>query len=68
MMNCKKAVELMSLEREQALAPGERLALRFHTLICVGCRNYRGQMAFLHEASVERASGATGNGGGNNAE
>jgi hypothetical protein len=62
MMNCKEAVRLMSLERERALSANERFALRFHTLLCTGCRNYRQQMAFLHAACVERAGGASGDG------
>jgi len=50
MLNCKQATELMSQERDRALAFKERLGLRFHVAMCSGCRNYRKQMAFLHEA------------------
>jgi hypothetical protein len=49
MMSCKEAVQLMSEEMERNLGLGERLALRFHQLICQGCRNYRQQMLFLRE-------------------
>jgi hypothetical protein len=52
----------MSLERDSTLSATQRFALRFHTLLCTGCRNYRQQMAFLHTASVERASGAISDG------
>ncbi|HNC52855.1 MAG TPA: zf-HC2 domain-containing protein [Accumulibacter sp.] len=50
MMNCRQAVRLMSEAMDRPLKGGERFALRFHWLICVGCRNYRRQLSFLREA------------------
>lgn len=53
MLNCKEAVRLMSDEMDRDILLGERLSLRFHTLICTGCSNYREQMAFLRKACQE---------------
>lgn len=49
MLNCKQASELMSQELDRSLDFRERLGLRFHVTMCAGCRNFRKQMAFLHE-------------------
>lgn len=50
MLSCKQATELMSQEQDRPLDFKERLGLRFHVAMCSGCRNFRKQMAFLHEA------------------
>lgn len=50
MLNCRQATELMSQEQDRSLDLGERLGLRFHVMMCTGCRNFRRQMTFLHEA------------------
>ncbi len=50
MMNCRQAARLLSEAIDRPLTPGERLALRLHTLLCAGCRNYRRQIAFLRLA------------------
>lgn len=61
MLNCKEAVRLMSDEMDRTIPLGERLSLRFHTLICAGCNNYRKQMAFLRKACQEpEKAGADG--------
>ena len=49
-MNCREAIRLMSQEMDHKLAGSERLSLRLHVLICLGCRRYRQQMAFLRQA------------------
>jgi Putative zinc-finger len=56
-MNCTEATVLMSQEQDRTLDGGERLNLRWHTVICSGCRNYRKQMAVLREASRRMAHG-----------
>jgi predicted anti-sigma-YlaC factor YlaD len=50
MMNCKQATELMSQELERSLSWSERMALRFHLMMCSGCTNFRRQMAFIRDA------------------
>lgn len=57
MMNCRQAARLLSEAMDRPLTRGERLALRLHTLLCSGCRNYRRQLAFLRQACRRRATG-----------
>lgn len=47
MMSCRKATHLMSQELDRDLSATERVALRFHVLMCAGCNNFRHNMAFL---------------------
>jgi hypothetical protein len=49
MMNCKEATQLMSQELDRSLRWHERIALKFHVMMCDGCGNFRGQMAFLRK-------------------
>ncbi|HEY9147415.1 MAG TPA: zf-HC2 domain-containing protein [Gammaproteobacteria bacterium] len=50
MLNCKKATQLMSQKQDRLLSMKERTSLRFHLLMCSGCRNYNQQMALLSVA------------------
>ncbi|BCB27383.1 hypothetical protein SKTS_22690 [Sulfurimicrobium lacus] len=59
MLNCKQATALMSQEQDRPLDLKERLGLRFHVSMCAGCRNFRKQMAFLHEACAHYPDAAT---------
>jgi len=49
-MNCDQATRLMSEGQERHLSASERTTLRMHTWICVGCRNYKGQLGFMRRA------------------
>lgn len=51
MMNCKHATRLMSEELDRPLSLREKIALRFHNMMCRYCTNYRIQMAFLRRAA-----------------
>ena len=51
MLNCKQATQLMSAGLDRRLGLGERLALRLHLAICVGCRRTREQFEFLRAAT-----------------
>ncbi|HRP97698.1 MAG TPA: zf-HC2 domain-containing protein [Rhodocyclaceae bacterium] len=51
MMSCKEATRLMSEEQDRNLSARERITLRFHTIMCIGCTNYRKHMAFLRRAA-----------------
>jgi hypothetical protein len=51
MLNCKEATRLMSQEQDRHLTLRERLALRYHTALCIGCTNYRKHMRFLRKAA-----------------
>ncbi len=49
MLRCKEATELMSLGMDKKLGAGQKLSLRFHLMMCSGCRNYSKQMDFLRQ-------------------
>ena len=50
MLTCKNATKLISKSQERPLALKERISLRFHLLICSGCKNYDKQMKFIRQA------------------
>lgn len=55
MLTCKESTRLVSQGLDRELAFGERVALRVHFAICLGCRRTQRQMAFLREAVRELA-------------
>jgi hypothetical protein len=50
MLKCKQATELISQSQDRALTLNERIRLKLHLLICVGCDNCNKQMSFIHKA------------------
>jgi hypothetical protein len=50
MMNCKKATRLVSESQERKLSFTENMPLKFHLLICSGCKNFSQQVPFLSQA------------------
>ncbi|ALP51855.1 hypothetical protein Tel_01150 [Candidatus Tenderia electrophaga] len=44
---------MASQRLDRALALHQRLSLKMHLLMCKYCRNYAGQLAFLHRASPQ---------------
>jgi predicted anti-sigma-YlaC factor YlaD len=54
MLSCKQATELMSREVDAPPTLAERWSLAFHLSLCSGCRNFRRQMAFLHQVCRHR--------------
>ena len=50
MISCKHATELMSQGLDRRLTWGERLGLRLHLFICIGCRRTIAQFRFLRVA------------------
>lgn len=50
MLNCKDTTRLVSQQQEQPLSLRKRMALRFHLMVCSGCRNYNRQIDFIHKA------------------
>ncbi|WPL17476.1 hypothetical protein Thiowin_02495 [Thiorhodovibrio winogradskyi] len=52
MMNCRHATRLMSEDLDRPLSRRERLAPRFHLMMCGGCRQFRQQFG----ASKPRAA------------
>lgn len=53
MMNCEQATRLLSEALERPLTFTEKTELRFHTLMCSGCRQFGRQMEALR--SLTRA-------------
>ncbi len=50
MLNCKEATRLISESQERKLSVLEAMSLRFHLLICSGCKNFSKQVPFLSKA------------------
>lgn len=48
-MACREATVLIEKKQERKLDVYEKLALRFHLVVCNGCRRYNEQSVFLNE-------------------
>jgi predicted anti-sigma-YlaC factor YlaD len=46
---CRKMTELISQRLDRRLSVTERFSLRFHLMMCKGCRNFSRNMASLRE-------------------
>lgn len=57
MLNCREVTQLCSRELDERLTLGQRLSLRVHLLMCIGCSNFRRQMFTLHDAARRYAGG-----------
>jgi len=51
MLTCRRASERLSRALDGKLAPGERLGLWAHLLLCGPCCRYRKQLRMLQEAA-----------------
>lgn len=47
-LTCRDAARAMSRQLDQPLSRTQRLALRFHQLLCPWCRRYGRQLDLLH--------------------
>ncbi|HEU4646616.1 MAG TPA: zf-HC2 domain-containing protein [Burkholderiales bacterium] len=54
-ISCNESTRLVSQGLDRELAFGERVALRVHLVICLGCRRAGAQMQFLRKAVRELA-------------
>ena len=52
-ISCRETTRLVSQGLDRELAFGERVALRVHLVICLGCRRTQRQMQFLRRAVRE---------------
>ncbi|MDD2885973.1 MAG: zf-HC2 domain-containing protein [Dechloromonas sp.] len=50
MLSCKDATRLLSEAQDRPLTLAEKMQLEIHLAMCRGCRNFKGQIAFLREA------------------
>jgi hypothetical protein len=62
MLSCKETSRLLSQGEDRALGFGERVALRVHLAICVGCRRAGAQLKFLRRAMQRLSEGHDGHG------
>ncbi|MCR8921876.1 zf-HC2 domain-containing protein [Dasania sp. GY-MA-18] len=60
MMNCQQVTRLLSDAQERELSLKERTALKVHTMMCSGCRNFGQQMGTLREIARKYVNGTTG--------
>ena len=49
-MHCRKATQLISEGMDRPLTRRERVALRFHLMLCTACKRYRRQTLLIRNA------------------
>ncbi|WP_288024492.1 zf-HC2 domain-containing protein [Thauera sp.] len=59
MMDCKDVTRLISERYERTLSLRERLSLKVHTAMCIGCTNYGKHMDVLRKAMARLREGQT---------
>lgn len=57
MLNCQQVTRLISESQEKPLSLMTRVSLKFHVMMCVGCRNFGDHMGFLRETMRDYAKG-----------
>ncbi len=57
MMNCQQATRLLSDAQEHELSLKDRATLKFHVMMCSGCRNFGKQMGTLRDIAHSYAKG-----------
>jgi len=57
MMNCQQATQLISESQDRSLTGVEKISLKFHTMMCSGCKNFSLQVPFLSQAMKAYAKG-----------
>lgn len=57
MLNCKATTRLVSEAQERHLSMGEKMSLKFHLMMCSGCRNFSQQIPFLRQVMRAFAQG-----------
>jgi hypothetical protein len=50
MLNCKEVTQLISESQERKLPLLEKIPLKFHLMMCLGCKNFSKQVPFLSQA------------------
>lgn len=58
MMNCQQATRLLSDAQERPLSIKQRAALKFHVMMCSGCRNFGTHMGSIRTLAQQYAKGA----------
>lgn len=57
MLNCRETTQLVSESQDRPLNLKEKLQLRLHLWMCVGCRNFQRSVHLLRDAMQGFASG-----------
>jgi hypothetical protein len=57
MLNCQAATRLLSESQERKLTLKETMALKLHTLMCKGCRNFGKHLQVLRTLARSYAKG-----------
>ena len=57
MLTCKQVTHLLSEAQDRALPWKEKIPLKFHLMICVGCARFGQQLDFLRQAAQQYAQG-----------
>jgi hypothetical protein len=58
--SCRDVSRLQSAATQQSLSQGQRIALKFHLLVCSWCRRYGKQVGFLRKLAHEHERDGTG--------
>lgn len=57
MLSCRESTRLLSESQDRPLTLTEKLELRFHTVICKGCRNFGKSLTAIRSAMQSYAAG-----------
>jgi hypothetical protein len=52
-LSCREVTRLLLLAEERRLSLPERMAVRFHLLICTGCTNFERQVQLMRRATAQ---------------
>lgn len=64
MLKCKEVTYLLSQAQDRPLTLGERINLKMHLAMCVGCSRYQRQINFIRHACRKFFVRETREGGG----
>ena len=53
MLSCRESSKLLSERMERPLRMGERLTLRFHTMMCKACTRVEAQLLIIRKGVAE---------------
>lgn len=53
-INCRETTEIMSAAMDEPVPWSDRAAAWLHSTVCGGCRQFRRQLQFIHEAAQHR--------------
>ena len=56
-ISCKEAARLMSRQQDAILSPEEQGRLKEHLFLCLSCRRFDQQLAFLRQLAHRYADG-----------